>query len=229
MHPKGQYKLLFEYYDPDEILDSYICISPDRKIRKLLELGVKTVHIFSSGPVEHETFIKLVNKYKEFFIKVNLTYMDNFSLNSIKDITLSINEISSSFKKGGYLIISYGKSYALHVLCCYFISRGKSASEALKSIKNLSDEIINDDQMMVIKQYEKYLKKGIMKNEIAHEKNQDKVIIESIEITGTSNNIRHISLKNGPEIISLETPDLKQARDSSHIDQGDQLEEIDLE
>ncbi len=161
-------KLLFEVYSVYDPIMQYAYPIPDRKIRKLEELGIKTIFVFSSEPVDHEAFLQLINRYKYAGFDVKLNHLDTLGPEQIPAVHTIVEDIYTAFKHGGCLMISYGRSFALTIISCFYISRGKDPKDAIESVRKLSMRLIdNEHELAFLNDFHKYIKTGSDNSETA--------------------------------------------------------------
>ncbi|MFH0976873.1 MAG: adenylate/guanylate cyclase domain-containing protein [Spirochaetota bacterium] len=150
-------KILFEYYRGELIrpADDEAFL---RKIERLRENDVKTVFIMTSEEVLLEPYLDLVKRYEDngFIVKsINIEALDNEHLFFIKN---AVGEINASFRKGGCLLISFGKSVAGAVLTCFYIYSGRMLKDALEKVRVINDRLMQTrEELEFARGFQKYI------------------------------------------------------------------------
>ncbi len=135
---RNKRKLLLEYLSLENPQDSLSMLVSDSKIHRLKYNGIKTVIVQSSIPVEPSIYIRLINEFARLGFEVKTNHLDSLGNDERETIRQQVREIYESLKQGGCLVISYGKSHALPLICSFFIFSGYSINDAIDLSNSLN-------------------------------------------------------------------------------------------
>lgn len=139
-------KILFEHFstqDSPSVLGDFIS---RQKIGRLLDHQVSTIFLISSDIVESETYLGLVHAYREAGFTVHTIHLDSLEAGRPDIMLKAVEKIDRAFATGNCYILSYGKSYALTIITCFYMFTGKTAEESKRSIGDIRKRLLKENE-----------------------------------------------------------------------------------
>ncbi len=130
----------------------------DERIKKLQHNNIRTIFLISSEPVDPAAYIKIINDFARNGFEIKSIHLDSLDPDNFPVLKYQVENIHTSFSKGGCLILSYGRSYALTLLGCFFIITGRNFDETIKGIDLISnDNKPSESEIQYIKSFEDFI------------------------------------------------------------------------
>lgn len=155
---KNKRKILLGYLPLHNAQDSINKLVSENKIHSLRYNNIKTVIIQSSVPVEPSIYIRLINEFARLGFEVKTNHLDSLGDDELDTIRFQVQDIYESLKQGSCLIISYGKSHALPLICSFFVFSGYSINDAIDLSNRLNPDLtLNELEESFIYSFYKYI------------------------------------------------------------------------
>ncbi len=156
---RNRRKLLLEYLPLHTAQESLEKLVSENKIHRLRYNNIKTVIIQSSVPVEPSIYIRLINEFARLGFDVKTNHLDSLDHDELDTIRLQVREIHESLKQGSCLIISYGRSHALPLICSFFIFSGYSIDDAMELSNRLNPHLsLNELEESFLYSFHEYIR-----------------------------------------------------------------------
>jgi adenylate cyclase len=155
---RNRRKLLLEYLPLENTQDSLNRLLSENKVGRLKYNNINTVIIQSLEPVEPSLYLRLINEFTRLGFEVKTNHLDSLGDDELDSIRFQVQDIHESLKKGSCLVVSYGRSYALPLICSFFIFSGYSIDNAIDLSNRLNPNLsLNELEESFLYSFHEYI------------------------------------------------------------------------